>query len=102
MTAGVVGIGVLVGDGATTVGGRGVAIWLIGGVKVDRVMVAEAVEDNEDGMARDGRGIAGGRSVGKGITFVVELTFKEYGSTAPTTASPQHKGITINKIEATL
>ena len=102
MTAGVVGIGVLVGDGATTVGGRGVAIWLIGGVKVDRATVAEAVEEDEDETARDERGIAGGRSVGKGITFVVELTSKVYHSTAPTTPSPQHKGITINEIEATL
>ncbi len=101
MTAGVVGIGVLVGDGATTVGGRGVTVWLIGGVEVNRAAVADAVEDDEGRIVRDGRVVASGRSVGKGITFVVELTFKEYGSTAPTIASPQHKGITINRIEAT-
>ena len=102
MTAGVVGMSVLVGDGATTVGGRGVALWLIGGVEVNRAAVTDAVKNDEGRIVRDERVAAGGRSVGKGITFVVELPFKEYHSAAPTTASPQHKGITINKIEATL
>jgi hypothetical protein len=102
MTAGVAGIGVLIGDGAPTVGGRGVAIWLIGGVEVDRAAVADAVEDNEGRMAREGRVATGGRSVAKGIALVVGLALREYHSAAPTTARPQHKGIAINKMEATL
>ena len=97
MTAGVVGIGVLVGDGATVVGERGVAIWLIGGVEVDRATVADAVEDDEGRMVRDGRGIAGGRSVAKGLAVVAGPPLREYHNAVPTTARPQHKGITINK-----
>ena len=97
MTAGVVGIGVRVGDGAAIVGERGVTIWLIGGVEVDRATVADAVEDDEGRMVRDGRGIAGGRSVAKGLAVVAGLTLRAYHTAVPTTARPQHKGITINK-----
>jgi len=97
MTAGVVGIGVLVGDGATVVGGRGVAIWLIGGVEVDRATVADAVEDDEGRIARDGRVAASGRSVATGLAVAAGRLQREYRSATPTTARPQHKGTTINK-----
>ena len=93
----VVGMGVLVGDGAGIVGGRGVTIWLIGGVEVGRATVADAVEDKEGRVARDGRVVAGGRSVATGLAVVAGLPHREYHSAAPTTARPQHKGTTINK-----
>ncbi len=47
MTVGVIGIGVLIGDGAAVVGGCRVTIGLIGGVEVGRAAVADAVEGNE-------------------------------------------------------
>ena len=97
MTAGVVGVGVLVGDGAAFVGGCGVAIWLIGGVKVDRATVADAVEDDEGRIARDGRVAASGRSVATGLAVAAGRLQREYRSATPTTARPQHKGTTINK-----
>ena len=95
--AGVVGIGVLVGNGAAVVGGRGVTIGLIGGVEVGRATVADAVEDNEGRIGRDGRVVAGGRPVATGLAVVAGLPQREYHSAAPTAARPQHKGITINK-----
>ena len=86
MTAGVVGTGVRVGDGAAIVGGRGVTIWLIGGVEVDRATVADAVEDNEGRIVRDERVVADGRSVATGLAVVAGLPPREYRSAAPTTA----------------
>jgi hypothetical protein len=99
MTAGVAGIGVLIGDGAAIVGGCGVATWLIGGVKVGRATVADAVEDSEGGIAGDGRVATGRRSVTEGTALVARFILREYESATPTTARPQHKGTTINKIE---
>jgi hypothetical protein len=96
-TAGVVGIGVLIGDGAAVVGGRGVTIGLIGGVEVGRATVADVVEGNEGRIVWGRWAVAGGRPVATGLAVVAGLTLREYHNAAPTAARPQHKGITINK-----